>query len=184
MLLCREALADQETTRKGIAMKNILSIVLFLFMSASAYAQTVQIDRIDMVEYGIYTGTTEKTAVAPGSVSGTYNVVNNRRLAVATRSIPAKQGVRFGFQYVVVGNPTGAAIPIRQVWIYPTPGVRNPTTQQLYPRSEVASNVTVGVPLVMTYTLDNDWEVAPGTWTFQVWYEDRKLAEQTFTLVK
>jgi hypothetical protein len=30
---------------------------------------------------------------------------------------------------------------------------------------------------------DNDYELLPGRWTFEIWYGDRKLGEQSFTVV-
>jgi hypothetical protein len=42
----------------------------------------------------------------------------------------------------------------------------------------------IGTTQFRSYVLDNDWEVVPGVWIFQVWYQGRKLAEQKFTLVK
>ena len=32
--------------------------------------------------------------------------------------------------------------------------------------------------------LDNAWEIAPGVWTEQIWYQDRMLAERTFAVSK
>jgi len=41
-------------------------------------------------------------------------------------------------------------------------------------------------PLVLyrDYTFAHDWELLPGVWTFQIWYQGRMLAEEKFTVVK
>jgi len=165
-------------------MRIALPLLLSLLASTGAYAQTPQIDRIDVVEYGIYTTTTENKVSAPGTASGTRAIVTDIRHAATTRTVSAQKGVDFGFRYTVVGAPAGAVVPIRFVTIFPAPGLRNPDTQQLKARSEYDFNVAIGQTSFKSYGLDNDWKVVPGIWTMQIWYQGRKLAEQSFTVVK
>ena len=40
----------------------------------------------------------------------------------------------------------------------------------------------IGETAYLGYGIENDWEIVPGTWTFEIWYSGRKLAEQSFTL--
>lgn len=34
------------------------------------------------------------------------------------------------------------------------------------------------------YGFDDPWELVPGTWTIELWHGDRKLATQSFTVVR
>jgi hypothetical protein len=34
------------------------------------------------------------------------------------------------------------------------------------------------------YQFGHDWEIVPGTWTIELWDGDRKLASQSFQVVK
>jgi hypothetical protein len=42
----------------------------------------------------------------------------------------------------------------------------------------------IGAQLHRDYTFEHDWELLPGVWTFQIWYQGRLLAEEKFTVVK
>ena len=43
---------------------------------------------------------------------------------------------------------------------------------------------TIGPTQYKGYKIAQDWQAVPGVWTFQIWYQNRKLAEQSFTLTK
>lgn len=163
-------------------MRIVLSLFLFLTVSTDVSAQT-QIDRIDIGEYGIFTADTTNTTLAPGAVV-THSTVQNIRLAATTRTIPAQLGVRFGFRYTVVGAPVGTKVQLHRVTIFPAPGLTDPATQKSATRSEYDIHPTIGTVTYTGYAFDNAWEVVPGVWTIQIWDQGRKLAEQTFTVVK
>jgi hypothetical protein len=165
-------------------MRTGLALFLLLLAPAGAYAQTPQVDRIDVVEYGIYTATTTGQQAVSTTAAGTVSTLNDIQLAATTRTVPAQQGVRFGFRFVVVGAPAGAIVPLHMVTIIPPPGLTNPATQQTKAQSEYDTTAPIGQTWYKGYTLTNDWEVVPGVWTMQVWYQGQKLAEQQFTVVK
>ena len=165
-------------------MRIALPLLLLLLASSAAYAQAPRIDRIDVGEFGIFTADTTGQVSAPGSVTGTRNVVTDIRLAETTRTIPAQLGVRFGFRYTVVGAPAGTIVPLQIVAVYPNPGVIDPATQQRAAESRWDAAVAIGTMTYSGYKFDNSWEIVPGVWTLQVWYQGRKLAEQSFTVVK
>ena len=50
-------------------------------------------------------------------------------------------------------------------------------------RTEPASRVSRAA-MLLGYGFDNAWEIVPGVWTEQIWYQDRMLAERTFTVSK
>jgi hypothetical protein len=159
--------------------------LLFLLLTAtSASAQVPQVERIDVVEYGIYTANAESRQSMPGSVAGNLTIEKDIRLLQTTRSVPARRGVEFGFRYVAIGAPVGVAVPFHMVTIFPSPGLKNPRQTADHDRNEFDRTKMIGTTQFRSYVLDNDWEVVPGVWIFQVWYQGRKLAEQKFTLVK
>ena len=45
-------------------------------------------------------------------------------------------------------------------------------------------DLKIGALCLLGYGLDNAWEIAPGVWTEQIWYQDRMLAERTFAVSK
>ena len=46
------------------------------------------------------------------------------------------------------------------------------------------SDMKIGALCLLGYGFDNAWEIVPGVWTEQIWYQDRMLAERTFTVSK
>jgi hypothetical protein len=163
----------------------VLPIVLLLLSPMGAHAQTLRVDRVDIVEYGIYTASAQgRPVAAPGTATGAVTPLSNMQHTVTTRTVPAQLGVRFGFGYIVVGAPLGAQVSIHSVTIFPSPGLHDPASSQPKTRSEYDWTTTIGEQSFRIYTFDSDWEIVPGVWTQQLWYQGRMLAEQKFTIVK
>ena len=165
-------------------MRFALSLLVLVFTSAAAIAQTAQVSRIDITEYGLYTSTVADRVGAPNTATGVVSRITNVKLAATTRAIPAQQGVEFGFRFVVVGAPAGKIVPLHMVTVFPPPGLRNPATQQVKAQSEYDTNAVIGAISYKSYGFTNDWEVSLGLWTMQIWYEGRKLAQQQFNVVR
>jgi len=102
-------------------MRIVLSLLLLLLTSASAYAQTLQIERIDVLEHGIYTA--DESNCSRDAQGILTCVRSNVRLAAATWTIPAQHGVHFGLRFRVIGVPNGTPISLKRVLIYPPAGL-------------------------------------------------------------
>jgi hypothetical protein len=165
-------------------MRVILSVAVLLFLALDAHAQTARVDRVDVVEYGIYAAEKTKQTDTPGVVAGHTSTVTNIRNKEVTRSVPARREVRFGFRYNVIGAPTGAQVSMTVVHKFPKQGLRRPGAAETVYREEYTTSKTIGEESYTGYHFDNDWELVPGAWTIELWYQGRKLAEQSFTVVK
>ena len=108
----------------------------------------------------------------------------NVKLVENTTRIPLRNPITFGFQYVILGAPNGGNISVKMVNIYPKKGLNNPKTHETTYREEYMTERTIGSTHYKGYKIGQRWQAVPGVWTFQIWYKDRKLAEQGFTLVK
>jgi hypothetical protein len=160
----------------------VLAAAPLTFTVTGAYAQTPQIERIDVVDYGIYTATViSAQRDAQGILQSTSD---NPQHLETTRNIPAQLGTRFGFRFTVVGTPKAAAVQLRKITIPPSGGLQNPTSNQPIYRSENIITATVGEPQYTAYKFDDPWELVNGTWTIEIWYGDRKLLSQSFTVFK
>jgi hypothetical protein len=167
------------------AVRLVLSIVLLTLSPMGTHAQTPRIDHVDITEYGLYTASAKgRPVAAPGTATGTVTPLSNMRHTVTTRTVPAQLGVRFGFGYTVVGEHLGTQVSIHSVTIFPSPGLSDPSSSQRKTHSEYDWATTIGEESFRIYTFDSDWEVVPGVWTLQLWYQGRMLAEQKFTIVK
>ncbi len=165
-------------------MRKLGFVLLLLFGSSSLGAQEPRIDRINIVAKGVYQAEVAKRIEDPSQATGQRQILGNIKLVDNTTSIPAKNPIQFGFQYVIVGAPNDAQISVKMVTLYPKHGLKNPKTHETTYRDEYAIERTVGATHFKGYKIDADWEAVPGVWTFQIWYQNRKLAEQSFTLVK
>jgi hypothetical protein len=162
---------------------NLLAAAIFaLFAVQPAWAQNpAQVRGIDVVEFGIYTADILSAQRDSRGVMQTTST--NFRQAVATTVIPAQIGVRFGFRYVVAGDPQGGDAVLKKVVIYPPAGVKSPMVAQPLHRSESAIKTKAGETSYTGYKFDDAWELVPGPWTIELWSGDRKLAQKTFTVV-
>jgi len=162
-------------------MRIAFALVALVLSAGLARAQTASVQGIQIVSYGIYTA--EPSGAQPDANGSFYNTVDNIRLAASTQIVPLQLGVKFGLQYKVVGAPPGTPVKLKEVVVYPPVGAHPPGKEAL---ASVAVEPTVKIGTDTRsdfYGLDDAWELIPGTWTFQVWSGDRKLAEQTFTVV-
>jgi len=162
-------------------MKVILALVALLAGVSAAAAQADRIDGAEITQFGVYEYKVTSTQDLGGTAAGMLQSVDYKFVSTTT-SIKARRGVGFGIEYRLLGAPKDAKVPLRGVTIFPAGGLRNPKTGERFERNEYIEEKEIGTLLLKGYTLDDDWEVVPGTWTFQVWFGDRMLAEKVFTL--
>jgi hypothetical protein len=149
-------------------MRAILATGILGLSLGAAHAQTVE--RIDITEYGIYTTDTAATTAAPGTATGKIDQVSNIKLVQSTTTIPARQGIEFGFRYKIIHIPK--------------PGMRNPETGNVTLTNVFYQEHKVGEELYRLYRLIDRWEIVPGVWTLEIWDGERKLLSQDFLLKK
>lgn len=152
-------------------------VLWLLAQTAWASAQTAT--GVEITKVGIYVGKVTGTRPAPGSPLG-YTSQIDYHFIEDTRSVLRCKGVRFGFEYKLVGMPKGAVVALRKVTVFPPPGIRNPVTGVAADHSEHVDQVTIGGIDLKGYSFDEAWEAVPGRWLQQVWLGDRKLAEEAF----
>jgi uncharacterized protein DUF3859 len=158
-----------------------LAFVLSAVGAASGLAQTPQIQRIDIVEYGIYTvNETNCRRDDQGIERCDRSDVHH---AATTWTIPAQHGVEFGLKYRVVGSPKGLGVALKRDWLLPDPGFLEPGKQPIK-RIDRADKVAIGDTTYVSYGFDDPWELVPGPWILEIWYGGRKLTSQTFSVVK
>jgi len=163
-------------------MRTVFSILTIAMFSVAVHAQQVQ--RIEISDPGIYKADITDTKEAPGAIAGRTNLLSNIKIDQSTTTIPAKLGISFGFKYNAVGTSNGTSVKLKMVTHYPSPGLREPKTGNIMMRDESYTERKLGASGYRFYTLEESWELVPGTWTFEVWEGDRKLATQSFTVIK
>ncbi len=166
-------------------MRGPLALLLLAAVAGDARAQvSSKIERIEIVETGIYRAETATTEPAPGTATRQRNILSETKLVASTTRIEAKLGVHFGMRYRVVGRPNLATVKLVSVTQYPAPGLKNPKSAKVQTRGEHSLFATIGQINYRGYVFEHDWELVAGAWTLELWDGQRKLASQTFNVVK
>ena len=153
-----------------------------LAASAPAVAQPADVRGFAIVEAGIYTRHVVSSERDSNGVA--RSVVSSPQLVAGTTRIPAKLGASFGFRFMVTGAPTDAKVTVREEIRFPAPGARPPGSASPLALTSVSTEVPLNRVRFTGYTLAEPWELIPGKWVISVWFGDRKLGEQHFTVVK
>lgn len=85
--------------------------VYLVSMAAVAGAQTVSVQGADLIEAGIYEARTIRRVETPGTAAGITHIIEEPKFTETTSTIRAKVGTRFGYRFVVRGNPAGRWLP-------------------------------------------------------------------------
>jgi hypothetical protein len=98
-----------------------------------------------------------------------------------TGRIPLRKGVYFGYKYWLKIEPDKPRADLKRVLLHPE--MLMPDGSRVS-RSErvIRKRTTHGIVTALdAYALSEDYELVEGDWTFQLWYGDDLLVEQTFT---
>jgi hypothetical protein len=163
-----------------------LSLVLLVLAGprGAQADEAPRIDRIEIVEWGIYEFDPRARIPAPDSATGRSTLVDNLRLRRATTTIPALVGMNLGVRFRVVGSPAGARARLKFVTRFPSQGLTSPADGRTFAKSDYYSDVFVGETTYRGYSFDRDWEVEAGPWTLELWHDGRKLAEKRFMVTR
>lgn len=162
----------------------LAALLAALLPTPTLHAQIAQIERIDIFDAGIYCADTIQKVADPNAPGGHRNVVTNVRLLKRTTRVPALLGTRFGMRYAIIGTPNGALVNLRLVTKVPPPGLHDQKSGKIIMVNEYAMAGSIGANGYREYHLEYDWEALPGVWSFELWDDKRKRAEQSFTLTK
>lgn len=147
-------------------------IVLMLIQQASL---VYYVEKGIVTNYGIF----EIPTVTNSDNSITY-LYEQRYLKNNTEDIPASKGIRFGFHYVISGEPDDETIPVMKITRYPEPGIRRNNRTVLSDTSYFS--VTMNKLRYSGYLFEHDYELISGKWEFEIWYKGKKLLSKKFNV--
>jgi hypothetical protein len=165
----------------GVFMIKFLSIIVLFSLSFGVFATDLAVRAAEIVGFGIFDAST--TVPRHGHTPSTMakDDVRGIRFMEYTTDIPAELGVNFGFQYVINSSPKGKPIRVTTVIKFPEGGLQRPGAR-LYTESRDTHDVIMGNKLLHGYGFDEEWEIVPGKWVFELWYKDARLIKKTFTV--
>jgi hypothetical protein len=156
--------------------------LLALLTGSPSHAQAPSVDRIEVIEYGTYRVERHVQGRDPRGIN--QATATNVQHTGTTRDIPARIGTTFGFRYRIIGKPDEAPIALRRIVVFPAPGLQPSASSRPLPRDEFTVQARIGETNYVFYTLEDGFELVPGSWAIEIWYGNRKLATQSFTIGK
>lgn len=160
----------------------VFAATLTVALALCANAAFAQLKGIDVYEFGTYrsaesveVGVTEK-GIVRSQTSGIEQIEE-------TRKVIASIGTQFGFRYKTVGAREGTLQPVTIIARFPKPGVLGRTTQLPVLADGYTQVTTAGKEDFLTWTFEMRSDLVPGIWTFEIWSEGKKLAEQNFEII-
>ncbi|MBE7495022.1 MAG: DUF3859 domain-containing protein [Verrucomicrobiaceae bacterium] len=154
------------------------TIALLLAISTSLLRgiaqEAVTVTGAEVTEAGTYT--ILKSFAVPGAAQEERSFI----LTEATTNVPARLGTCFGFRYTVRGTPAKA--PVVLTIIAEHPPFKNPKTGKTETKTKHELQASIG-PSLTSHVLEQPGELVPGKFKFEVWHQDKKLCEQSFTIV-
>lgn len=153
---------------------------LLVLAPFAANAADPLVERVDIVDAGIYTVAVGEETPDPTAPTGTIAAPITATLVAATDTIPGRPGLEFGFRYIVVGEPGGAEVPLDFVIVYPPPGLVDPAEPEPLLESRYTRQKKIGETVYLGYGFEHDWEIVPGAWSFEIWHDGAKLADRSF----
>jgi hypothetical protein len=139
-----------------------------------------KISGISIIEYGLYHSIVSDSTVTDDSTHSHVHLRRNITLIEKTDTVRTAMGATFGFRYIIEGDKFGKSVEIRIVDLYPSPGLADPRLNTAKHSTYRKLNTNIGDTLWTAFSFDYKWEMVPGSWTFQIWSKEKKLAEKVF----
>lgn len=157
--------------------------VILVFAAQQAFAESAY--KTEITEYGYYQQNTDlKRTRNLSATSGYVKEGGDVELEERTTDIPLEVNRLFGFKFRISGFEGKSAAQLKLVVTHPQ--IRRPngsvSTGYSYP---VLLEVKDGVIENHSgYSIDHEYEMVEGEWTFEYWYNEEKLLSQTFKTYK
>ena len=168
-----------------------------LFVAAAAIGAAAQtpttvapaatVSGVTVINAGTYTGASRSAPAQAGQLSPTRTVgtLDDWHFVSDSTDVDGKAGTQFGIEFRVDGAPEGDNVTVYLTLTFPPQGIRNPNTGETLHKTTIAfPNAKIGARCLIGYGFDSAWEIVPGQWSLQVWYQNRMLAERIFTVSK
>ena len=160
----------------------IAAAVLSFAAPLPVLAGEMKVERIDVVDAGIYSVEIGDVIADPEVPTSSVATPVAAELIEETTAITGKPGIEFGFRYVVVGEPAGADVALDYVFNYPPPGLIDPDAPEPMLVGRITREKSIGETHYVGYGFEEDWEIVPGEWSFEIWRDGEKLASRTFSV--
>lgn len=163
------------------------SLIIILFFVSACSVSPVSDGRVsgDVKAYGIYRYPEKSSSVWSNSESTNSTIIEHDvppKLVKRTSEIPLEKGIYFAFSYEISGLPEGV---VTLNWAVKHPEIVKPdgstSTGYSYQRVvHVKNGIASGIS---GYSLDEDYEMVDGKWTFTYEYKGKPVVTKTFIVL-
>ncbi|WP_455375159.1 DUF3859 domain-containing protein [Kaarinaea lacus] len=138
----------------------------------------------EVTEFGYYRKVSELERERNiATTTGFVRVGGEVELEQSTNEIPLKLNRLFGFKFRIEGFENKEAVQLKLVVSHPEITRPNGSTSKGY-SYPVLLEVNNGViDNHSGYSIDHEYEMVEGDWTFEYWYNDQKLLSHSFKTV-
>jgi hypothetical protein len=154
---------------------SITGFILFLFLLILLEEAILQynVKEGTITNYGVFDIPTVQI-----NNKKTKSLFEKRSLVKNTDEIKASIGTRFGFNYVIDGEPNSKSIRIMKIINYPEPGIMK--GGKIIDSDTSYFSVFMNSMKYTGYKFNYDYEIIPGVWEIEIWYNQNKLLSKKF----
>ena len=171
-------------------MKKIRTFTVFFafcvaLINFSAVCDAFRMVSGQLTQAGIYEAASVKKVKAPVTDTGYTSNATGLKLIKSTDNIPAKLGLTFGFEYVLIGLEPNKPFSLKRIISHPKITKPDGSVSEGYEMMITKQADAFGtLKDIQGYIFNEPYEVQPGEWKFTLMYQDQKLIEKTFHVVK
>jgi len=160
-------------------------ITLFTLIFLSATCDAVQMVSSQITQAGIYEAESVEKVEATETTTGYTTNASGLKLVKSTDTIPAKLGISFGFEYVLIGLKPNKKFRLKKIISHPKITKPDGTVSEGYEMMITKQADAFGTMKdISGYIFNNEYEIQPGEWKFTLMLKDEKLIEKSFIIVK
>ena len=160
-------------------------VALFALIYFPSVSGAFQMVSGQITQAGIYEAESIEQMKAPETTTGYTSTAKNMKLVKTTDTIPAKLGISFGFEYVLIGLEPNKNFNLKKIISHPKITKPDGSISEGYEMMITEQADAFGtLKDISGYIFSNDYEIQPGEWKFTLMYGNEKLIEKIFTVVK
>lgn len=139
----------------------------------------------EITEYGYYKKLTElKRHRNLAATTGFVKEGGEVELVEQVNEIPLKLNRLFGFKFRIAGFGDKDAVQLKLVVSHPEIKRPNGSTSRGYTYPVLLGVEDGVIDNHSGYSIDHDYEMVEGDWTFEYWYNNQKILSQSFKTIK
>lgn len=163
----------------------VFFVSFLILINFSAICDAFRMVSGQITQAGIYEAASVEKVKAPETDTGYTSNATGLKLIKTTDDIPAKLGMTFGLEYVLIGLEPNKSFSLKKIISHPKITKPDGSVSEGYEMMVTKQADAFGtLKDIQGYIFNEPYEVKPGEWKFTLMYQDQKLIEKTFRVIK